>query len=275
MKTKDCQGVLAVLLLCVAFSPVATNAQRKFVHPGLSYTQADLDRMKAMVQAHQEPFHATFQAMVNSAFSVPGPGGYAGIRQIKEGEFNGTIGLDGRRAHDMALLYKLTGNAAYADDAVRRINRYNALTNASSRGTAPLDNGKIFLLIEAAELLRDYPGWLPSDQAAFKKMLTHPFYSTTKTPDGHWSLNDSLNDVSFYWNLFQFDPGRYGNQGLFAARGLLAMGVYLDNDTIYDRAYRYLTGQPHRPDDLPYRSGPPVRTGTLGEDARQITYGVA
>lgn len=264
--------LLAGILLLTVFCPREASAERRFAHPGITYTQADLDRMKAMVREHREPFYSTYLALVQG--TVPGSGGYGDILQIKEGEFNATIGTDGRRAHDLALLYRITGNTAYADDAVRRINRYNHLTNASSRGTAPLDNGKIYLLLDAAELLRDYPGWLPADQAAFKKMLTYPGYSSAATPDGHWSLNDSLNDVSFYWNIFNFDPGRYGNQGLFAARGLLAMGVYLDNDTLYDRAYRYLTGQPHRPDDLPYRSGPPKRTGISAEDSNQISYNV-
>jgi len=271
--TRPSRFLLAGIVLLTIFCPRQASAQRRFAHPGITYVQADLDRMKAMVQEHREPFYSTYLAMVQA--TVPGSGGYADILQIKEGEFNGTIGSDGRRAHDLALLYRITGNTAYADDAVRWINRYNQLTNASSRGTAPLDNGKIYLLLDAAELLRDYPGWLPADQAAFKKMLTYPGYSASSTPDGHWSLNDSLNDVSFYWNIFDFDPGRYGNQGLFAARGLLAMGIYLDNDTIYDRAYRYLTGLPHRPDDLPYRSGPPQRTGIAAEDSNQVSYNVA
>ena len=33
---------------------------RSFVHPGITYTQGDLDRMKAMVEAKQEPYYSTF-----------------------------------------------------------------------------------------------------------------------------------------------------------------------------------------------------------------------
>ena len=54
--------------------------------------------------------------------------------------------------------------------------------------------------------------------------------------------------------FIMFDPGRFGNQGLFAARGLMAMGIYLDNDTMYDRGYRYLACLPGRKDDLPYQA---------------------
>ena len=264
----------AMLALGLLASVQLSAQKRQFVHPGITYTQADLDRMKAMVEARQEPFYTTYQALLKDSYSQPGNGNYEDITQIKEGRFNATIGSDGRRAHDMALLYHITGNKAYADDAVKRLNRYNHLTNASSRGTAPLDNGKIYMLIEAAELLRDYEGWKAEDQEAFKRMLVYPFYSTKRDANAYKSSTDDENGVTFYWNIYNFDPGRFGNQGLFAARGLMAMGIYLDNDTMYDRGYRYLTGQPARPDDLPYQPGPPVQGSLISEDEFKCDYNV-
>ena len=59
--------------------------KRTFVHPGITYTQADLDRMKAMVEARQEPFYTTFQHMLKDGYSQIGDGNYADITQIKEG----------------------------------------------------------------------------------------------------------------------------------------------------------------------------------------------
>ena len=120
----------AMLALGLLASVQLSAQKRQFVHPGITYTQADLDRMKAMVEARQEPFYTTYQALLKDSYSQPGNGNYEDITQIKEGRFNATIGSDGRRAHDMALLYHITGNKAYADDAVKRLNRYNHLTNA-------------------------------------------------------------------------------------------------------------------------------------------------
>ena len=267
----DCKGVANYQLFLIKYRSVMKNklfllcfigliivnpihSQRSFVHPGLTYTQADLDRMKTMVKAKQEPFYSTYKELVRSEYSQIGSGEYGNVYQIKEGEFNGTIGRSGRRAHDRALLYHITGDSAYADDAVRLLNRFNTLTNASARGTAALDNGKLYLLLEAAELLRNYDGWKEEDQQAFKKMLVYPFYSTTVDASAthKHGTDDSKNNVTFYWNIYNYDAGRWGNQGLFAARSLLAMGVYLDNDTIYDRAIRYLAAEPGREDDLPY-----------------------
>lgn len=264
-----------LLVLCGGICLCGHAQKRTFVHPGITYTRADLDRMKAMVEARQEPFYTTYLNLLNDGYAKPGNGVYEDITQIKEGRFNATIGGDGRRAHDLALLYHITGDKKYADDAVGRLNRYNHLTNASSRGTGPLDNGKIYMLIEAAELLRDYEGWAEEDREAFKRMLVYPFYSTKVSAESHKSLTDDENDVSFYWNIYNFDPGRFGNQGLFAARGLMAMGIFLDNDTIYERGYRYLTDQPMREDDLPIQVGPPVQGDLLSEDEFKCDYSMA
>ncbi len=272
--TKRKNKILGTLLLglCLTMPATQAAAQRRFMHPGITYTQADIDRMKAMIATRQEPYYSTFQALQSSSYSSPGSGSYSDVTQIKESGFNSSIGADGRRAHDMALLYHLTGEEKYAKDAVARLNRYNNLTNASSRGTAALDNGKIYLLLEAAELLRDYSGWDADDQAAFKKMLTYPFYSTIQSAESYKSTTDSLNNVTFYWNIYNMDRGRFGNQGLFGGRGLMAMGIYLDNDTIYDRAYRYLLCLPEREDDVPSQHQYPAQGSESSRSTFKIDY---
>lgn len=246
--------------ISIALTCLSPAAARDFVHPGATYSQSDLDRMRAMVETRQEPYYSTFLKLKDSGYSrlVERDRGTS----IPEGKFNQTVGDDGRRAHDMALLWHITGDNTYADNVVKILNWSSRYTNTSSRGTAALDNGKIYLLIEAAELMRDYPGWAEEDKQRFKDMLVYPGYSDTEVPTSHYSLNDDENDVTFYWNIYNFDASRFGNQGLFAARAMMAMGVFLDNEKIYDRAYRYLTGQPHRSDDLPYVAGPPVTSPT-------------
>lgn len=249
--------ILPLLMLLVTFS---ASAERKFVHPGLSYTQGQLDRMKAMVEAKVEPYYTTFLNLKNSEHASLSRKVVDRGTQIREGQFNGTIGIDGRCAHDLALLWKLTGDRRYADKAVEYLNANNHYTNTSARGTGPLDNGKINLLIEAAELMRDYDGWDADEQQKFKDMLTYPYYSNTEDVCAkyvNWT-DDSANGITFYWNIFNGDAGRHGNQGMFGMLAMLSMGVYLDNEIMYDRALRYVSGLPHREDDLPYMSGPPV-----------------
>ena len=124
--------------------------RRNFIHPGITYTQGDLDRMKAMVKAKHEPYYSTFLKLKESPYSSLNTQVINRGKQIREGRFNATIGVDGRRAHDLALLWHLTGDEAYARKAVEYLNANSYYTNTSSRGTGPLDNGKIYLLIDAA-----------------------------------------------------------------------------------------------------------------------------
>lgn len=265
--------LIAMALIAAVWS--GSMAERTFVHPGCSYTQGQLDRMKAMVEAKVEPYYTTYLNLKNSEHAQLDRKVSDRGTQIKEGQFNGTVGIDGRCAHDLALLWHITGDRRYADKAVEYLNANNHYTNTSARGTGPLDNGKVNLLIEAAELMRDYDGWEPAEQQKFKDMLTYPYYSNTEdvfAKYGHWS-DDSQNGVTFYWNILNGDAGRYGNQGMFGMLAMLAMGVYLDNELIYDRALRYLSGLPHREDDLAYPSGPPI-TGSRpsSTDEYQKTY---
>ncbi len=238
--------------------PDSQTSERKFRHPGITYTQADLDRMRAMIDAKQEPYYSTFLKLKESMYSDLDAEVINRGNMIPQTKHNATIGVDGRRAHDLALLWHLTGDEAYARKAVEYLNANSYYTSVSSKGTGPLDGGKIYLLVDAAELMRDYEGWKHEDQQRFKDMLVYPGYSSmfdycARYADFH---DDLKNDITFYWNIYNFDVARFGNQGLFAARGMMAMAVYLDNEKMYDRAYRYLLGLPHRPDDLPYPSGP-------------------
>lgn len=258
--------ILAAIAL--ATSQVAL-ARRTFNHPCITYTQGDLDRMRSMVIAKVEPYYSAFLELKNSKYSDLNQNPVNRGTQIKEGQFNGTVGRDGRCAHDMAILWHITGDKSYADKAVQFLNANSNYTNTSCRGTGPLDNGKIYLLIAAAELMRDYAGWAAEDQQRFKEMLVHPGYSTTVPVQGN--SDDALNNITFYWNIYNFDAMRFGNQGLFAARAMMAMGIFLDNELIYDRAYNYLMELPRNPkDEIKYPLGRPVWSQMKNESASSI-----
>lgn len=262
--------------IALTLAAVATTAAREFVHPGLSYTNDDIARMREMIASKRQPYLATFEALKSSKYSTLSKGELTPVESIADGQFNNTVGIDGRRIHDLALLYRLTDDSSYADEAVKRLNRYLGLTNCSARGTAPLDNGKVYLMLEGAELLRDYPGWAEADRKAFADMLVYPAYSATAFPSDHRDgYNDEANNITFYWNIYNFDISRWGNQGLCAARALMAMGIFLDNEKIYDRALRYLRGLEAREDDLPYPMSHPARTTLKSENEYLSDYNVS
>lgn len=266
---------LKKMTLCAAMllSLSMAEAQRKMVHPGITYTQADIDRMKAMVEAKQEPFYSGYLNMLNSRYVT-----YGDYKRPLPTDANGNpciwanrqLWLDtfGYIALDHALLWKITGNTAYADKAVEVLNRYIPVKSTWTNGTNCLDNGSARTLIEAAELLRDYSGWKAEDQQGFKDFLVYPGYSSKEDYYAKYATSvKETNRTTIYWNVFQGDPNRHGNQGLYGMHCLMAMGIYLDNDTIYERALNKVLSMPHRSDDLPYPKGP-------REYDRQVTSGV-
>ena len=241
----------AVLLLS-ALLVVCSAGARTFVHPGIDVSQADIDRARSYVAEGREPWASSFAALKASPYSSLEAPVFDRGTSLVGANCNGTIGMDGRRAHDLALLYRLTDDVRYAEKATALLNANSHYETLDSRGTAPLDNGKIYLLVEAAELLRYYPGWAKADKVRFAKMLRDVFYPMIK--DG--------------------DPARFGNQGLFAYRGALAIAIFLEDERKYDRIWRYLNGLPHRADQEAYVSGPARVGRLLNEDAFQRTWAI-
>ena len=158
-RIKEISFLIALMTAC------CLNATaREFVHPGISYTQGQLDRMKAMVEAKVEPYYTTFQNLLNNEFTRLDRNVKDRGTAIPSGKTQDYIGTDGRCAHDLALIWKITGDRRYADKAVAYLNANNHYTNVGSAGTAALGAGKINLLIEAAELMR--LRWMGSHRTA-------------------------------------------------------------------------------------------------------------
>src|SRR5574344_178107 len=249
-----------LITLLVLLCSINIGAQKVFVHPGLSHTRADIDRMKSMIAAKQEPFYSAY---LNFASAATSSYNYS-IQNVKPTQsrpdkMDALLANDGHAAHNIALMWWLTGDDRYANKAVEILNNFNGIVNVSSCGTGPLNSSKVYLLIEAAELMRDYSGWAKADQEAFKAMLVYPGYSTKKDMFKLYANNnDDLNGITWYWNVYNFDCGRHGNQETLAMRMMLDLGVYRDNDTIYNRAKNYYLGLAHPTGDLPYVSGPPA-----------------
>ena len=123
-------------------------------------------------------------------------------------------------------------------------------------------------MIEAAEIIRStYTGWSAADVAAFQAMLVHPGYARSAVP-----ASVSASNGTFYWRIYNGDPGRHGNQDLIAWRAMLVMGVFLDNRVMFDRALRYFKGEAHRADDLPYPSGPSLSGAQIDDNDYFTSY---
>ena len=226
----------ALLLAGVALFAHATPQGRRFVHPGIAESAEDIARARKMITERREPWYGCFKALEKCWSANPNQKVPVYPTRLRPIDCNRTIGNAGRRAHDLALMYRLTDDERYAAKAAEFINANSHYEELDERGSGPLDYGKIYLLVEAAELLRFYKGWAKEDKVRFAKMLRDKFYPLLK--DG--------------------DPSRFGNQGLFALRGALAIAVFIHDEKSYDRIWRYLNALPLRADQEPFPSGPPI-----------------
>lgn len=251
----------------------AQTASQLFVHPGGLHKLSDLERMRHLVTAKAQPWSLAFGALSNHPGAKPD---YTVRGDTSMTEVNrdpcvncGAFESDANAAYLQALMWGITGDTRHADKAVQIFNAWKNLKSFRGGGTEALNAGLFaWKLVEAAEIIQStYAGWRESDKKQFKAMLVYPGYSNTAVPT---ALNDS--NGTFYWRIYNGDPGRHGNQDLIAWRAMITMGVFLDNRIIYDRALRYFKGLPHRPDDLPYASGPSVSGEQIDDNAYFTTY---
>jgi hypothetical protein len=260
----------AFVVFCLFVSMNSVYAQ--FVHPGITNKLSDLDRVKYMIEAQINPWYTSYQEMVADSkssynYSVRGDNSFTEL-----GRDNGTNysawNDDIRAAYYNAIQWYVTGDLRHAEKSIEIFNAWNNLQDVTSGGTQALSGGIAYIMVEAAEIIKStYNGWAANDIQAFKDMLVYPGYSTTAEPSGISRVSGS-----FYWQAYQGDAVRHGNQGLAGFRAVMAMGIFLDNEIMYDRALRYIQGLSHRPDDLPYPAGPPQATTISNTGDYEDTY---
>lgn len=239
---------------------------RQFAHPGGRHKRSDLERMRDMVAAGIEPWASAFTDLDNSNrgrhdYTVQTAS--SPLTTLTSSEYS-NFRNDCMAAYHNSLMWFITGDSQHADKTIEILNTWSGLTKVT--GIIPLDLGRsIVHLIDSAEIIRHtYTGWDAADIQQFSDMLVYPGYSNTTIPSG---------DVTFYWGMYNGDPGRAGNQGFFAMRALLTMGIFLDNERMYDRVLRYVRGATNRADDLAYPTGPPINGDPTATHEFAIQWG--
>ena len=265
------KNIIYLTILCFT---VINTIQAQFVHPGITHKASDLDRMKAMVEAEIDPWFSSYNQMVSDSKSAYDYTVKGNLSFTELGRDNGVNysawNSDIRAAYYNAMRWYIEGDSRHADKAIEIFNAWVNIESVTSNGTTSLSGGVAYIMIEAAEIVKNtYTGWSDSDRKKFEDMLVFPGYSNTEIPEG---ISNSYG--SFYWQAFQGDPVRHGNQGLSGWRTVMAMGIFLDNEIMYDRALRYVKGEPHRADDLAYPAGPNTSKEITGTNDYADTYSI-
>jgi hypothetical protein len=214
--------------------PIDEN--KTFVHPGLLHSQSDFDRIKVKVDAGLSPWKEGWNELINNSHASlsynPNPvvklirGGNS--KEEPEPDNYGSAFNDVAAAYQLAIRWKITGDAAYAEKAIQILNIW-AITCKSISGDSNKALGAGFYgyqFANAAEIMRSYTGWSAKDFAAFQKWMMDVFYPVNKAfIDTHWNTC-----ISHYW----------ANWDLCNLASLMSIGVLNDRVDIYNFAIKYL-----------------------------------
>jgi hypothetical protein len=218
--------VFAAFLAAVVtvFGAWRTAEGQTFQHPGVLVSQAQLDYMKIMVAAHTEPFYSAFIKAQNSNIGslTYQPFGPPSDGFIKCGPTsNPNIGCsnsdnDASAAYLQSLLWYITGNQQYANNAITILNLYGhnlkGYSTGSTYSNAPLQaawDGQKWP--RAAEIIRySNAGWADADVSAFKNMLNTailPLIVNGSTSNGNWEI--SMIEALINIGVFNDDPATF------------------------------------------------------------------
>ena len=204
-----------------------------FIHPGLLHSALDFDRMTAKVAAGAQPWKTGWDKLAANAHSslswTPKPAAvvYRGLDGI-HAENYGQLYNDVAAAYALALRWKISGDAAYADRSVQILNAWSAVLTGIGGNTDKFLAAGLYgyEFANAAEIMRTYAGWLTPDVERFKSMMRQVFY-----PMNH--------DFLARHNGDQCVTHFYANWDICNMASMLAIGVLSDDTMIYNEAIDY------------------------------------
>ncbi len=214
-----------------AASKLAVNATSGFIHPGMLHSQADFIRMQTMINAHADPWLAgwgklTANSHSASTYSMRGP-----VDTVYRGsgspENYSTLYNDIAATYQNALRWKIDGDVACGNKAVAIMNawssRLKSISGSADRWLAAGIYGYEFA--NAAEIMRDYSGWSPTDFTSFKNMMLNVFYPMNH----HFLVNHNGACITNYW----------ANWDLCSMASILSKGILCDDADKFNEAITY------------------------------------
>ena len=221
------------LLLVLIFSFHSLYAEG-FKHPGGLHTQADFDRIKAGLATNDPAVVQGYENLKANPYSSSTTVTYP-VETIVRGGSSGQNYINAARgaamAYQNALRWKISGEEAHARKAVEILNAWAAVCKRVSGDTnLSLASGLYgYAFANAAELMRDYPGWNPDDFEKFKTWMLTVWYPP---------CIDFLKRRHDTWS--QGRPGHYwSNWGLCNVLGIMSIGILCDDVFIYNQGLSY------------------------------------
>jgi len=222
---RSVSSCLSIVVSVLVLSRATGVAEEKpFAHPGILHTQAELDFVEAQVAAGKQPWQGAWEELRNQGISQldwqPKPSADVVRGAYNNPDVGGTnLMRDGAAAYTHAIGWCVTKDRAHADKTIEILNAYAATLNTVGGHDAKLLVGMAGInYANAAEIVRHtYDGWADDDQQRFEALLRTVFYPVIQ----------------------DFYPSANGNWDASMIQTMLAMGVFLDDRAMFDRAVDY------------------------------------
>jgi len=217
----------SLLKLCALALTLLSSSEiqaKKFIHPGISHTKNSLHFVKSKIAAKEQPWASEWNRLTNSSYASldwkPKP-----HVLVERGPYNNPdIGAsqfshDSVAAYTHALQWAISGKEAHAEKAAEILDAWSAKLKSIKNHDAQLLIGmKGHKYCNAAELLKHtWNGWPKDKQEQFATMIRNVWYPKIK----------------------DFYPTANGNWDASMIQTMLAMGIFLDDRPMYDRAVNY------------------------------------
>ncbi|MFK4082914.1 alginate lyase family protein [Kribbella sp. NPDC020789] len=217
-------AVVSAGLVAGALSSPAVTAQTAaaapavFAHPGVGVSRAQLDFVKAKVQAGAQPWTNAFNQAKSSAYAslsrTPAPRAVVECGPYSQPNYGCTDERqDAIAAYTDAVIWYITGDARYAQKSIQLMDAWSATIRDHTNSNAPLQTGwAASSWPKAAEIIKHVYGDWPNS-GRFGTMLRNVYVPEI--------INGSNSN---------------GNWELTIIEALQGIGVFLEDRTIYDKA---------------------------------------
>lgn len=196
----------------------------EFAHPGVAHSQASLGFVKARIEAGEQPWASAWEELKGSRSASldwrPQP-----FANVERGPYNNpNIGSsefsrDAKAAYIHALCWAISGEESHALKSAEIIDLWSKTLESIGNHDARLLIGMSgYHFCIAAELLKHTDGkWPEAQQNQFAKMLREIWYPVIE----------------------DFYPSANGNWDASMLQVMMAMGVFLEDQAMFDRAKEY------------------------------------
>ena len=201
---------------------VKPQVVKVFSHPGILFNYEDMARIRKQAFYYAKPWSLGYDllaANTNVNYVVQGP--YAEVERTEgvNSTAAGALSGDAQMAYHCAVMWFVSDDRRYADKAIEILNSWSGTLKRFTGGDDMLMAAWYgFNLINAAEILRyTDSGWEEEDIAQAESMFRDVFYELIK----------------------DWKRGRAGNWDTAITKMHLAVGVFLDDKEIFDRAIAF------------------------------------